>query len=345
MHKKPINNKPARAMSSREFAQHVSEVAKGKWAAGIYSFDGNTEYLMPNAHAGQEFILSGVTYSWAIQPGHKLRGGSGRSHPRLIVKANGTLLGEFAIANEYGSEKKAVSAALNAMLKHQRSLPSQRDSAEDSKAIFAGAKNNEGSKQKAEDDPFKPGVKCEIVNVHIPAWRDQIGKHVVVIKALDTSIIAHDDKPVRYRINRKGNKVIEYDPRCIGTFYSRSQLRVLPPATLNKVNHRTPALDKSETVTNNCPVCLMGRAVEIDDTHNPNRVIISSKPVFAYQCDTCGWETAGHVVDDDYKEILAERWNENSRTLIASARYRLGISMIENRFSAWGKYFAYQMVV
>jgi hypothetical protein len=38
---------------------------------------------------------------------------------------------------------------------------------------------------------------------------------------------AHDDKPPRFRINRNGRRVTDYDPRCIQTIYSFEQLRVL----------------------------------------------------------------------------------------------------------------------
>jgi hypothetical protein len=132
-------DKPTSTMSSREFAKHVSEVANGKWSVGIKSEDGNTEYLMPNARRGHDFIISCVLYSWRIRPGHRAMVGGIESNPCLIVYADGMLLGEFDLTNEGGKRKRhrhAVSAALNAMLKHQRLLRSK-------------------------DGIFKPGAKCE----------------------------------------------------------------------------------------------------------------------------------------------------------------------------------------
>ncbi len=92
-----------------------------------------------------------------------------------------------------------------------------------------------------------------------------------------------------------------------------------------------------------CPICLMGLPVLIDDTDNPNRALISLQPVAAYQCDTCGWTCAGYIKQDDWVKILDERWNMQSKTARASMRYNIGISIIENRLSAWEFYHERQM--
>lgn len=82
------------------------------------------------------------------------------------------------------------------------------------------------------DDPaeFCPGRRCEIVSVHHPCFSENIGKHVIVTKvnADFRCVWAHDDKPVRYRINRNGRRVLAYDPRCIQTIYAMASLRLLP---------------------------------------------------------------------------------------------------------------------
>ncbi|WKJ88793.1 hypothetical protein QZJ86_12245 [Methylomonas montana] len=102
--------------------------------------------------------------------------------------------------------------------------------------------------------------------------------------------------------------------------------------------------DLFEAFSNKCPICKMGYPELIDDTDNPNRALVSMEPIAAYQCDTCGWKTAGHVVRGDYIQTLEKRWSTVSKIQIASARYDLGISNIANRLSAWEFYFCYQMV-
>ena len=37
---------------------------------------------------------------------------------------------------------------------------------------------------------------------------------------------AHEDKPVTYRTNRAGRRVVDHDPRCIQSIYSFDDLRI-----------------------------------------------------------------------------------------------------------------------
>ncbi|EDD8358767.1 klcB [Salmonella enterica subsp. enterica serovar Enteritidis] len=76
---------------------------------------------------------------------------------------------------------------------------------------------------------FCPGQRCEIINVHHPCFAKEVGKHVIITKisAHARVVWAHDDKPPRYRINRNGRKVCEYDPRCIESCYGYDQLRAI----------------------------------------------------------------------------------------------------------------------
>lgn len=104
------------------------------------------------------------------------------------------------------------------------------------------------------------------------------------------------------------------------------------------------SLDLFDEFSNLCPICLIGNPVEIDDTDNPNRAMIPLQPLYAYQCDTCGWQTAAYIQVDGYQKILDDRWQNISKIMIASARYRLGISIIANKLSATGHYFTDQMV-
>jgi hypothetical protein len=106
----------------------------------------------------------------------------------------------------------------------------------------------------------------------------------------------------------------------------------------------TETADLFDEFSQKCPICLMGMPILIDDTDNPDRVLIPMQPIFAYQCDTCGWKCAGHIKQGKWIDILDERWKETSKNYIASARYRLGISIIANRLSAYEFYFTHQMV-
>lgn len=76
---------------------------------------------------------------------------------------------------------------------------------------------------------FRPGVRCEIISVHHPCFSSAIGKVVFVTKvSADTlQVWAHDDRPVTYKANRNGKRVVDSDPRCIQTVYSMDGLRVL----------------------------------------------------------------------------------------------------------------------
>jgi hypothetical protein len=84
--------------------------------------------------------------------------------------------------------------------------------------------NNDGEKL-----PFQIGQRCEIVSIHHPCFAKMIGSRVVITKVCpDTfQVWAHDDKPVRYRINKQGRQVIDYDPKCVQSLYSFDQLKVL----------------------------------------------------------------------------------------------------------------------
>lgn len=64
---------------------------------------------------------------------------------------------------------------------------------------------------------FFPGQVCTIVGVHHFCFVRDIGKRVVIVKVSPdfNSVWAHDDRPIRYRTNRQGRQVIDFDPRCI----------------------------------------------------------------------------------------------------------------------------------
>lgn len=75
---------------------------------------------------------------------------------------------------------------------------------------------------------FYIGARCEVVSVHHPVFTKTIGTIVKIVTIYDTgNVQAYEDKPVRYRINRRGDRVVDFDPTCIRSFYSVDQLKLL----------------------------------------------------------------------------------------------------------------------
>lgn len=79
-------------------------------------------------------------------------------------------------------------------------------------------------------EKFLPGQACEIISVHHPVFEGEIGKRIIITKVREESrmVWAHAAKPKRYRQNRRGRWVTEFDPRCVETIYSFDQIRQLP---------------------------------------------------------------------------------------------------------------------
>lgn len=73
---------------------------------------------------------------------------------------------------------------------------------------------------------LEPGRRCEVVTSRFPA---DVGKLIVVTRVNRDcgSVWGYDDKPIRYRTNRNGRRVVDYDPRCIETIYRFEQLKIL----------------------------------------------------------------------------------------------------------------------
>lgn len=67
-------------------------------------------------------------------------------------------------------------------------------------------------------------------------FEDNIGKKVIITEVRpDTrQVWAHDDKPIRYRMNRNGRKVVDHDPRCIHSIYGFDDLKILESQEKNK---------------------------------------------------------------------------------------------------------------
>lgn len=83
---------------------------------------------------------------------------------------------------------------------------------------------------------FRAGARCEVVSVHHHVFKREIGKKIIITKVShDTrQVWAHDDRPPRYRINRNGRRVTEYDPHCVQSCYGFDQLRILSSTGENK---------------------------------------------------------------------------------------------------------------
>jgi hypothetical protein len=60
-------------------------------------------------------------------------------------------------------------------------------------------------------------------------FRRYIGKRIIIVKVHpDTrQVWAHDDRPVTYKTNRAGRRVVDSDPSCIQSIYGFDQLRLI----------------------------------------------------------------------------------------------------------------------
>jgi hypothetical protein len=70
------------------------------------------------------------------------------------------------------------------------------------------------------DERYKPGTVCRVIS-----GRSE-GKKVVIHQVLSESIWCYDNRPVTHRINRRGERVIEFDPACVMSPYSISELEI-----------------------------------------------------------------------------------------------------------------------
>lgn len=68
-----------------------------------------------------------------------------------------------------------------------------------------------------DNEGYKPGTVCRV------SGRSE-GKKVVIHQVLSGSIWCYDNRPVTHRINRNGERVIEFDPACVMSPYSIKDL-------------------------------------------------------------------------------------------------------------------------
>lgn len=92
----------------------------------------------------------------------------------------------------------------------------------------------------AESNRFKRGEVCELIandprrEARPDLYEDRIGKRVIVDELDEDNgwVWAYEDRPARYRINKRGKRVCEYDPRCVTKPYKQEWLKVLDGGTV-----------------------------------------------------------------------------------------------------------------
>ncbi|KKO51979.1 hypothetical protein XI25_21100 [Paenibacillus sp. DMB20] len=82
-------------------------------------------------------------------------------------------------------------------------------------------------------EQFMSGQVCEIIKndprhgTMPKLFPDRIGERIVIAKIVGDYAWCHDDKPVKYRINKNGKRVVEFDPRCVTSPYPLDQLKAI----------------------------------------------------------------------------------------------------------------------
>lgn len=90
---------------------------------------------------------------------------------------------------------------------------------------------------------IKSGQLCEFVrndprHCTMPKlFPNRIGKRVVVDKVTGEWLWCFDDKRVTYKTNRRGQTVIEFDPRCVTSPYHAEDLIAVSGIPLSKRNY------------------------------------------------------------------------------------------------------------
>lgn len=69
------------------------------------------------------------------------------------------------------------------------------------------------------EERYKPGTVCLVIS----SRRDE-GKKVVIDKVNGNFAWCYDNRPVKHRINRRGERVVEFDPACVLSGYSLEDL-------------------------------------------------------------------------------------------------------------------------
>lgn len=76
---------------------------------------------------------------------------------------------------------------------------------------------------------YRPGQRYRIARVHHPVFSNDIGKVVVIVRVNPEyrSAWVYEEGPIRYRTNRKKERVVASDPKNIQTVVSLDSLELV----------------------------------------------------------------------------------------------------------------------
>lgn len=72
---------------------------------------------------------------------------------------------------------------------------------------------------------YKPGTVCRVIGDERKEGMEVV-IHQVYSRPNGLSLWCYENKPVRYRINQRGEKVIDFDPACVMSPYSPENLEL-----------------------------------------------------------------------------------------------------------------------
>ncbi|CAE6823659.1 Protein KlcB [Paraburkholderia aspalathi] len=68
-------------------------------------------------------------------------------------------------------------------------------------------------------------MRYRVTRVHHPCFSRDVGKVVIADRFAGRGMVwAHDDKPITYRTNRNGRRVVDFDPSCVQSLYNVDDL-------------------------------------------------------------------------------------------------------------------------
>lgn len=90
-----------------------------------------------------------------------------------------------------------------------------------SKTFVEDARNRDG----AANGRIELRKRYQVARVHHPCFARDVGKVVIVDRFAGSGMVwAHDDKPITYRTNRAGRRVVDFDPQCVQSLYHMNDL-------------------------------------------------------------------------------------------------------------------------
>ena len=124
---------------------------------------------------------------------------------------------------------EAARAKVKAARAAAKAVPAKLDAKKEDVCSSFDSEDGDCHEKPAPTEKFFKGVRCQIKSVHHPVFAKDIGKKLVVtrVSAETRQVFAHEDRPVTYKINRSGRRVVDSDPRCVESIYSMDALRIL----------------------------------------------------------------------------------------------------------------------